>query len=120
MFETKMKRLGMVLLTTSLCLIGCGKSNPKPDVLEHLVSVPSTNSYVITGQVTFRADGPGPRLIQYSTDGNNFQDIPYIHRTFGDDHAWYEQTFRDTRFWIRISTEASTNQVPISLSITRE
>jgi hypothetical protein len=115
-----MRHLGKALLVLGFCILGCGKSSPQPDVLMHFVPVPSTNRYTVTGRMMIRAGGAKAGLIQYSTDDANFQDVPYISRTFGGSEAWYELEVSNTQFWIRVLGDGSTNEGTVALIMTRE
>ncbi len=114
-----MRRLRTALLILGFLILGCGKNNPQPE-LKHIVSVPSTNCYVIVGKMVLRAGAVGPGQIQYSMDGTNFIDIPYINRTFGESEHWYELEVNDTQLWVRVLSGASTNSGTVDLVITRE
>jgi hypothetical protein len=114
-----MRHIGTAILIMTIGMMGCGKSCPQPTVMKHLVSAPSTNCYAVSGQMTIRAGGGGPGLLRYSTNGNSFASVPYINRTFGDSHHWYELTVRDTLVWLEVLAGMSTNGSPVELIITQ-
>jgi hypothetical protein len=70
--------------------------------------------------MVFRAGAIGPGQIQYSMDGTNFTDIPYINRTFGESEHWYELEVSDTQVWVQVLSDASTNSGTVDLVMTRE
>ena len=66
------------------------------------------------------AGAVGPSLIQYSMDGTNFLNVPYINKTFGESEHWYELEVTDTQVWVLVLNGASTNGTLVDLVMTRE